>query len=278
MTLNTFETILVERRASGMWEIMLNRPEVHNAFNSQMIADLTYAFKAADKASDCRFVLLTSNCASFCAGADLEWMRAAANYTKAENQRDALALANMLHTIDTCGKTTVAIAAGKVFGGGVGLVSVCDIVIGTPATKLCLSEVKLGLIPATIAPFVVRTIGPRQARRYFQSAELIDADTAHKIGLLHELVEEHQVGQTLRRILTSLAKGSPEAQTNAKRLISDCWQSPITDNLLKDMAERIAEVRTTSFAKEGLQAFFDKRQPRWVNDIEETDVKISTNR
>lgn len=260
------QTIKLIKHNYGLWHIILNRPQVHNAFNALMILELTEAFATAHKAADCRFVLLTSGGENFCAGADLEWMQAAAEYSEAENQRDAMALANMLHTIDTCRKPTIAVAAGKVFGGGVGLVSVCDIVIGTKATKLCLSEVRLGLIPATIAPFVIRAIGTRQARRYFQSAELIDAAAALQLGLLHQVVEAEQLPQTVQYVLSNLAKGSPDAQMAAKQLVLDYDGSDITDAVLRDMAGRIAKIRTTEFAKEGLQAFFDKRQPAWVID------------
>lgn len=274
-----FETIKLTKHDNGLWHILLNRPDVHNAFNAQMIAELTEAFVAANGDHACRFVLLSSCCKSFCAGADLEWMQAAAQYSEAENQRDAMALSNMLNTIDKCSKPVIAIAAGGVFGGGVGLVSVCDVVIGTKDTKLCLSEVRLGLIPATIAPFVVRAMGARQARRYFQTAEVISAENALKLGLIHQLVEADQMQHTVQKLLESLAKGSPDAQAAAKQLVHDCVDN-IDDSTLEDMAKRIAKIRSTPFAKEGLQAFFDKRQPGWVVDVEEVeieDAKISIN-
>lgn len=269
-----FQTIKLVKHDNDLWQIVLNRPEVHNAFNAQMIIELTEAFDLANTAVDCRFILLTSSSKIFCAGADLQWMQAAQNYTHAENQRDAMALANMLNKIDKCSKPTIAIVTGGVFGGGVGLISVCDIVIGTDDTSLCLSEVKLGLIPAVISPFVIRAIGARQARRYFLTAEKITADAALQMGLLHIKTSVDQLSDTLNQTLNYLTNGSPEAQAAGKQLIDDCESNNISDELLENLANQIAHIRTSTFAQEGMYAFFEKRKPSWYKET--MNVKLNT--
>lgn len=256
-------TLEVELR-DGVSRVALHRPKVHNAFNETLIAELTAAFREADTDPAVRAVLLHASGPSFCAGADLDWMKRAAGYGRAENLADAHALAAMLSAIATCSKPTVACVQGNAFGGGVGLVSCCDIAIGSSEALFALSEVRLGIIPSTIGPYVVAAIGARQARRYFVSGERFAAAEAHRIGLLHEIVPPAGLEARVNEVLGALQLAGPQAQAEAKLLMRAIANRPIDDGLIADTAERIARVRATDEAREGVGAFLAKRAPAWI--------------
>ncbi len=236
--------------------VTFNRPEVHNAFDAGMIAKLTEICDALSAAVDVPCVVLRGEGKSFSAGADLKWMKESINFTPEQNKADALALARMLYKLDRLPQVTIACVQGAAFGGGLGLVSCCDIVIADVFAKFALSEVKLGLIPATIAPYVINAIGARFARRYFQTGERFGAEDAHKIGLVHEVTDS--IDATLEHILQELAKNGGHAMREAKRLCFDVAHQAITPTLMEETASRIANIRTTEDAQTRLKAFLDK--------------------
>ncbi|SDE39760.1 MULTISPECIES: enoyl-CoA hydratase/isomerase family protein [Kordiimonas] len=251
----------------GVATVTLNRADVHNAFNDDLIWELKNAFKTLGENTDVRAIVLTGAGKSFSAGADLNWMKAAAEYTDEQNKRDAIALSEMLSTINGCPKPTIAIVNGATFGGGVGLVSCCDIAIAVDDAKFSLSEVRLGLTPATISPYVVAAIGERQARRYFLTAERFDAAEALRIGLVHETAPSLQEAFSKAHIfLKNILAGAPGAQRDAKALVSVVKNKPITEELRTNTAERIAKRRASVEGKEGLSAFLEKRKPEWSID------------
>lgn len=248
--------------AAGVTTIRMNRAEKHNAFDETLIAELTAAFRAAgDDAA--RAVVLSAAGSSFSAGADLEWMRRMADQPRAANERDAMALADLMAAIDRCPKPVLGLVQGAAFGGGVGLAACCDIVIASEAASFCLSEVRLGLIPAVISPYVAAAIGPRACRRYFLTAERFDAATALSLGLVHEVVPAAELDAARDRMLGHLLKGGPKAQRAAKDLIAHVAAAKIDEPLMRDTAWRIAETRASAEGKEGIAAFLDKRKPNW---------------
>ena len=259
------ETVLLSTEEKVAY-VTLNRPELHNAFNQEMISDLAACFKGLSERADIDVVVLKSEGKSFSAGADMNWMKAAAGYSEDENYQDALNLAGMLKALYDLPQLTIALVHGAAMGGGMGLVSCCDLVIAEAETKFALSEVKLGLIPATIAPYVMRAIGRRQARRYFQSAEFIPAARAQEIGLIHEVVEgQDQLQSKLEEVLRIVGKNGSQAMREAKQLASDInMDDVIGEVLMDDTARRIAKIRTGEEAQEGLSAFLEKRKPAWV--------------
>lgn len=242
--------------------IALDNPAKHNAFDAAAIAELTTAFANASADPAVRAVVLTGNGPSFCAGADAAWMRASAALSDAENRADAQRLSDMLEAVDTCAKPVIAVAHGFVFGGGVGLIACADLVIARTAVKFRLSEVRLGLIPATIGPFVLRKIGASQARRYFLTAEDFGAEAAVAMALAH--VHTDDVDLQVDAWLAALSLGAPGGIADAKRLIADLAGQPVTDALRAETAARIAARRASAEGREGLAAFLDKRQPDWV--------------
>ena len=258
-----YRTIEVVRR-EGVALIGLARPEVRNAFNETMIAELAASVKEAGADASVRAVLLHAAGESFCAGADLDWMRRMADYGRDENLADANALAGMLSAIANCPKPTVACVRGAAYGGGVGLVACCDIAIGANDASFALSEAKLGLIPATISPYVVAAIGERQARRYFLTGERFDAAEAYRIGLLHDIVLPAELDARVNEILGALLVAGPEAQRESKALIRAVAGRAVDAALIGDTAERIARVRASDEAREGIAAFLSKRSPAWV--------------
>lgn len=262
-TTGAWTTLEVAQR-DGVRMVGLARPRIHNAFDEVLIAELTEAFRQADEDPAVRAVLLHASGPSFCAGADLEWMRRVAGYGRAENLADAHALAAMLSAIATCGKPTLARVQGNAFGGGVGLIACCDIAIGSSEAIFALSEVKLGIIPATIGPYVLAAIGARQARRYFVSGERFDAAEAQRIGLLHEVVAPSSLGARTEAVLDALMLAGPRAQREAKLLLRAISGRPIDGEVIADTAERIARVRATDEAREGVGAFLEKRRPAWM--------------
>ncbi len=246
--------------------IWMNRPDLHNAFDETLIAELTAACIALDDDADVRVVVLAGRGNSFSAGADLNWMRRAANNGIDDNLNDARALAHMLRTLAEMSKPTIARVQGAALGGGMGLAAACDIAVASTKAVFATSEVRFGIIPSAISPYVLRAIGARQAYRYFQSAERISADHAREIGLVHEAVEPEQLDAKVQEIISALLQGGPLSQAAAKELIRAVNNQPINDNVVEDTAHRIAHLRATPEAREGIVAFLDKRQPNWIGE------------
>jgi methylglutaconyl-CoA hydratase len=246
--------------------ITLNRPQLRNAFNEDAIADLTMAFDEVSQDAGVRVIVLAANGPAFCAGADLNWMKKMAGYTAAENEADALRLADMLRTIYFSPKPVVARVQGDCYAGGMGLVAACDIVVASDNVQFCLSEVKLGLIPATISPYVIQAMGEQASRRYFLTAERFDARAAHRLGLAHEVVPAEQLDASVDAIVQALAANSPNAVREAKKLVRDIAGLPIDDVLLADTAGRIAAIRASAEGREGVASFLEKRKPSWLSD------------
>ena len=255
-------TLLVETDTAGTRRITLNRPEKHNAFDAATIAELAGAFNAASIDPVVRAVVLSGKGTSFCAGADAAWMRASADLSDAENFADAMLLSDMLHAVDACAKPVTAVAHGFVFGGGVGLIASADLVIVRSAVKFRLSEVRLGLIPATIGPFVVAKIGASAARRWFLTAEDFGAEQAVAMGLAHIHTDDHEA--QIEAWLAALALGAPGAIADAKALVRDIAGQPVTAELRADTATRIAARRASDEGREGLAAYVERRKPAWV--------------
>ncbi|PWV60172.1 enoyl-CoA hydratase/isomerase family protein [Plasticicumulans acidivorans] len=257
--------LLCETRA-GVATVTLNRPQLHNAFDDALIESLTATLRALEADAAVRVVVLAANGKSFSAGADLNWMRRMADYSEAQNLDDARGLGELMRTLNGLAKPTLARVQGAAYGGGVGLVACCDIVIAATSASFCLSEVKLGLIPAVISPYVVNAIGERQARRYFVSAERFDAATAQRLGLVHEVVEPQALDARVEELLATLAQNGPAAMVAAKRLAQDVARGPLDAALIEDTAQRIAAIRASAEGREGLSAFLGKRQPDWISD------------
>ncbi|MBC7962620.1 MAG: enoyl-CoA hydratase/isomerase family protein [Steroidobacteraceae bacterium] len=259
------ETILANIDERGVVTLTMNRPELHNAFDERLIAALTGALRqlAADPAV--RVVLLAASGKSFSAGADLNWMRRMADYSHEQNLADAAALAELMRTLDRLPKPTIALVHGAAYGGGVGLAACCDIAIATARASFCLSEVRLGLIPAVISPYVVAAIGNRAARRYFLTAETFDALEAQRIGLVHEVVaDQDELAVVAERLTAQLLKNGPAALSAAKSLLQRVSRGVVDDEMIADTAGRIAGIRATAEGKEGLAAFLEKRPPAWI--------------
>ena len=255
--------VLCDIDGRGVATVTLNRPDVHNAFDDVLIAALTETFTRLDSDNTVRAVVLASSGKSFCAGADLNWMKRMASYSYEQNLNDANALATMLHTLNTLSKPTIARVQGAAFGGAVGLVACCDMAVGSKLSKFCLSEVKIGLIPATISPYVIQAIGGRNARRYFTTAEVFSSRRARRIGLLSESVTEEELDSTIETLLEHILKNGTNAVSAAKKLIADVVDR-VPDETLRNMtSERIANTRVSSEGQEGLGAFLQKRRPNW---------------
>ncbi|GGX72282.1 enoyl-CoA hydratase/isomerase family protein [Saccharospirillum salsuginis] len=255
---------LTVTREQGIATLTLNRPEVRNAFGAELIAELTETVAECDLDPEVRVLVLRAEGKHFSAGADLNWMRSMKDLSQAENKVDARKLANLLEVLDGCQKPLVGVCQGAAMGGGVGLLACCDIVLATDNAFFALSEVRIGLSPATISPYVIRAIGARQARRYFVSAEPFDAQRAQAMGLVHEVVATDDLDATLDTLLETLRAGGPEAQQAAKQLVKDVSLAPIDTTLMEQLAERIAAQRVGDEGQEGLAAFLDKRTPAWV--------------
>lgn len=257
-------SLLTSFATEAVLTIKLNRPDIHNAFDDKLIAELTHLLRTVAENSEVRVVVLTGTGKSFSAGADLNWMRRIADYTEEENYHDAMALGELMVTLNRLPKPTIARVNGAAYGGGVGLIACCDIAIGVSEAQFALSEVKLGLIPAVISPYVVAAITEKQARRYFLTGERFSAAQALALGLLNEVVAADELDSAVNRIAASLLEAGPVAQAEAKDLISSVAQRPVTDSLIADTAERIAHVRISAEGQEGLAAFLDKRKPNWA--------------
>ena len=259
----TYNTLSVTRR-NGIGIVMLDRPEVHNAFNEVVIAELTAAIGELGDEEGTRVIILSGNGPSFCAGADLNWMKKMAGFSRVQNVEDAAGLAEMLRTLNEVPKPTVARIHGAAYGGGVGLVACCDIAIAAAETTFALTESKLGLIPATISPYVIEAIGARYARRYFLSAERFEAAEAYRIGLVHDIVPIAQLDDRVNEMLAPLLIAGPAAQRECKALIRAVAHKPIDENVIADTVQRIANVRASPEGKEGVAAFLEKRDAAWV--------------
>jgi methylglutaconyl-CoA hydratase len=266
----TYRALTVENRDAVAW-ITLNRPEVHNAFDETLIAEVTDALRASDADKSVRVVVLCGNGRSFCAGADLNWMRRMAAYGPKENLADARALAALLSTLAGLSKPTVARVHGNAFGGGVGLVACCDIAIAVQEASFALSEAKLGLIPATIGPYVVEAIGARHARRLFITAERFTAAEAWRIGLLHDIVPAYQLDARVSEVIGMLMIAGPNAQAQAKQLVRNVAHRPIDARIIESTARHIANVRASPEGKEGVAAFLGKRAAAWAPPPDEPD-------
>lgn len=261
------ESLLITDR-NGIREISLNRPAVHNAFDNQLIADLTTAIDATNEDGSIWGLVLTGEGSTFSAGADANWMRAMAGASEAENREDSLRLARLMRSLNFLPKPTIAKVNGSAYGGGIGLIACCDIAIGVDGAKFSLSEAKLGLVPAVISPYVVAAIGPRQARKLFISAEVFDADEAHRIHLLHQVVSRSSLNDAVARSLHFLSKCGAQAQAEAKALalrIAGITREG-AEKLDIENAALIARLRVSDEGQEGLSAFLDKRPPRWNSE------------
>jgi methylglutaconyl-CoA hydratase len=260
----TIETVY----ANGIAQVWLNRPDLRNAMNDVMFVELYDAIGAAIADDTVRVIMLAGRGKAFCAGGDLTWMKTARSMTAEEARKDSVKLAMVLRQIYESPKPVVARVQGSAFAGGMGLVSACDIAIASTDAKFCLSEVKLGLIPAMISPYVIKAMGEPNARRYMLTAEILDAAEAYRIGFVHDIAQPEDFDAKVNAILGHLIQGSPNALNETKRLIRDVVTLPIGDQVMNETAARIAQVRATDDAQEGIAAFFEKRKPSWVPKLE----------
>lgn len=258
------DVIEVLRPSPQVAEVWLNRPEVRNAFNDRVIADLTGVFAGLAAEPELRVVLLAARGKAFCAGADLNWMRAMADYSWDQNRQDAQQLADMLWTLDQCPIPVVGRIQGDCYAGGMGLASICDVVVASNTAAFCLSEARLGLLPATISPYVVRALGAQASRRYFVTAERFTAAQAHAFGLVHELCEPEALDERVATLINTLVANGPAAVRACKQLVRDVAGQPLNEALRAETARRIADMRASPEGREGVQSFLNKRPPNWI--------------
>lgn len=244
--------------------LTLNRPLIHNAIDDQLIFELMNALRDLENKAQVRAVMLTASGTSFCAGADLQWMRRMSTASPEENTRDAEQLAGAMRRLNILAKPTIAVVQGAAYGGGVGLVAACDIAIASEGATFSLSEVKLGLIPSVISPYVIAAMGARAARRYFLTGERFSAAEALRLGLVHEVVPGDHLTRAADRVIAALLEGGPRALGEAKKLIFDVVGKPIEPALIDDTTRRIANIRASNEGREGVAAFLEKRKPNWV--------------
>ena len=261
------DNLIVEKRNAVAF-VTLNRPDLRNAFDDVLISNLTEVFLELEKDEAVRVMVLAGAGKAFCAGADLNWMKRMSGYGYEQNLADAQALAGMLAALDRMTKPTVARVHGPAYAGGVGLVAACDIAIGSQNAAFCLTEVKLGLSPATISPYVVRAMGERLARRYFLTAEVIDAGEAYRLRLLSEVVAAEALDDSIDALLDHLLAGGREAHRKIKDLVRAVGAAPLDDGLIGDTARRIAEIRVSPEGREGIASFLEKRKPSWVTELD----------
>jgi len=255
--------IEILRPSAHVAEVWLNRPELRNAFNSEVIAALDAAFRDLGADAQLRAIVLGGRGKVFCAGADLNWMRAMADYSWAQNKADASALADMLWSIDQCPVPVVGRVQGDCYAGGMGLAACCDVLVAAEGVQFCLSEARLGLLPATIGPYVVRALGVQASRRYFITAERFSAARAHALGFVHELVAPEALDATVADIVATLVANGPAAVKACKRLVQDVAGREIDAALRDDTAHRIADIRASAEGREGVASFLQKREPAW---------------
>ncbi|HPF26233.1 MAG TPA: enoyl-CoA hydratase/isomerase family protein [Steroidobacteraceae bacterium] len=251
-------------RTDAVATVWLNRPDVRNAFNDTLIAELDAALAELASDSTVGVIVLAARGGVFSAGADLNWMRRMADYSQAENQADAEKLARLLHRLATHPRPTIARVHGACFAGGLGLVAACDIAVAADAATFCLTEVRIGLMPGTIAPYVVRAMGPRAASRYFLTAEVLSAPDARRLGLVHECVADTALDSTIEQIAQQLLLGAAGAIAESKRLIRDVTHAAFDERLIVETAARIATARASADGREGVQSFLERRKPAWV--------------
>lgn len=263
MAMNSGELLILQRRDDHVCTITLNRPDIHNAFDDRLIRALTACLEELGADETVRAIVLTGQGKSFSAGADLNWMRRMADYSEAENLADARDLAKLMTTLDTLTKPTIAKVNGAALGGGLGLVCCCDIAIASEQATFGTTEARLGLIPSVIGPYVVRTIGARQARRITLTSERFDAGEALRIGFVHQVEAVADLDRAVEVVLDHLLASGPKAVEAGKKLIADLANRPIGTAIVDETAKRIAKLRATSEAKEGLSAFLEKRPPGW---------------
>jgi methylglutaconyl-CoA hydratase len=256
-------TLEILRPSAHVAEVWLNRPEVRNAFNDGVIAELTEAFRTLGADPQLRAIVLGGRGKAFCAGADLAWMRSMADFTWDQNRGDASALAEMLWTLWKCPVPVVGRVHGDCYAGGVGLAAVCDVLVAAEGVGFCLSEARLGLLPATIGPYVVRALGEQASRRYFVTAERFSAERAHTLGFVHEVVGAEQLDAKVAEIVAALVANGPAAVKACKQLVKDVAGHAIDASLRDDTARRIANIRVSPEGREGVQAFLTKREPNW---------------
>ena len=257
-------TLDIRRPSPHVVEVWLNRPEVRNAFNAEVITELTAAFATFGADTDLRAIVLGGHGKAFCAGADLGWMREMAGYDWGQNRADAQVLADMLWGVYRCPVPVVGRIHGDCYAGGVGLAAVCDVLVAAQGINFCLSEARLGLLPATISPYVVRAMGEQAARRYFVTAERFSSEQAHGMGFVHELCAAEALDAKVDQIVATLVANGPMAVRACKRLVQDVAGVPITPSLREETARRIADIRASDEGKEGVQSFLQKRPPAWL--------------
>jgi methylglutaconyl-CoA hydratase len=257
------QTLTIERNGATA-RVWLNRPDVRNAFNDQVIAELSTTFASLGADPALRAIVLGGHGKAFCAGADLTWMRAMADYTWEQNRADAQALADMLYAIYSCPLPVIGRIHGDCYAGGVGLAAVCDVLIATARANFCLSEARLGLLPATIGPYVVRALGEQASRRYFVTAERFDALTAQQLGFVHEVCTEETLDRRIDEIAALIVANGPAAVKACKRLVKDVAGVSIDDALRAETARRIADMRASDEGREGVQSFLNRRAPNWI--------------
>ncbi|MCE2915888.1 MAG: enoyl-CoA hydratase/isomerase family protein [Rubrivivax sp.] len=263
MTSTTLEIVRHGPLGPHVAEVWLNRPEVRNAFNDGVIAELTAAFESLGADSTLRAIVLGGRGKAFCAGADLSWMRAMADYDWAQNHADAARLAQMLWTLWNCPLPVVGRVHGDCYAGGLGLAAVCDVLVAAEGVHFCLSEARLGLLPATIGPYVVRALGEQASRRFFTTAERFSAAEAQRLGFVHEVVSSETLDAKVAEIVAALVANGPAAVQACKRLVKDLAESPLTAELRDDTARRIADIRASDEGRAGVQAFLNKSDPPW---------------
>ncbi len=248
----------------GVTTVTLNRPDVRNAFNDEVIAEMTAVFLELGKRPEIRCVVLAAAGPAFCAGADLNWMKRMAGYTREQNLEDAAGLARMLEVLYKCPKPTIARVQGDVYAGGTGLVAACDVAVAVDSAQFCLSETRLGLIPATISPYVICAMGARAAHRWFLTAERFSAAEAHRIGFVHEVVPAAELDAKVAGIAKALVQAGPEAVKACKQLVHDVAGHDITAGLIRRTVEGIADIRASDEGREGIRSFLEKRKPAWL--------------
>jgi methylglutaconyl-CoA hydratase len=257
-------TLDIRRPSRHVAEVWLNRPDVRNAFNASVIAELAAAFTGFAAEPDLRAIVIGGHGKAFCAGADLSWMRAMAGFDWEQNRADAKVLAEMLWTIYRCPVPIVGRVHGDCYAGGVGLAAVCDVLVAAEGVNFCLSEAKLGLLPATISPYVIRAMGEQAARRYFVTAERFSAAQAHAMGFVHEVCAAEALDAKVGEIVATLVANGPMALRACKQLVQDVAGLPIDAALRDETARRIADIRASDEGREGVQSFLNKRKPTWL--------------
>ncbi|WOB09093.1 enoyl-CoA hydratase/isomerase family protein [Piscinibacter gummiphilus] len=260
-------SLLDIQRQGHVARVFLNRPEVRNAFNDAVIAELTAAFTQLGSDESLRAIVLGGHGKAFCAGADLSWMRAMADYSWEQNRADAQALADMLWTLWRCPVPVVGRIHGDCYAGGVGLAAVCDVLVASDAAAFCLSEAKLGLLPGTISPYVIRALGEQASRRYFTTAERFSAAQAHALGFVHELCSAEALDAKVDEIVAALCANGPMAVRACKQLVQDMAGAPLDEALRAETARRIADIRASDEGREGVQSFLNKRKPSWLDGV-----------